>query len=366
MHYFIHLLNDFSGSPRIINEKIACYAQLGCECFVITSGDQGLIRLEGRAHRVVPYAKHSNRAIWVLRLLTWHLRTFLFLLMRVRKGDVVHCSTLLTAPHLLAARLHGAMGVSHIMETRVSPAVHKRAMLWLVSSFAAKVVYLSAYVEFALGPAFEGKPSRITYPCIDRQILDAATVHAAAARAPRRFSVGLICSLVWHKGYVEFIRLAGACPECDFILVVNGRPEDFHRQFNPDDLPGNLRCHFQLKNVSLALAEMDVLLSLTKREGWIETFGLTLIEAMAFGLPVIAPDVGAPPEFIEDGVNGHLVNESDLNHIAVLLRRMKDDRTRYAQMCRAARATALRFTPAQFAESVRAELQWVQDGAGLV
>ena len=41
----------------------------------------------------------------------------------------MHCSTLLTAPHLIAARLRGALGVAHIMETRLSPALHKHVMI---------------------------------------------------------------------------------------------------------------------------------------------------------------------------------------------------------------------------------------------
>ena len=39
-----------------------------------------------------------------------------------------------------------------------------------------------------------------------------------------------------------------------------------------------------------------------------EEFGLALIEAMAIGLPVVAPDHGGPATYIEDGVTGFLVD----------------------------------------------------------
>lgn len=359
MHIFIHLLNDFSGSPRIINEKIACYRRLGADCFVVTNGDQGFIQVENYPHRLVPYEKHPNALIWALRLLVWHLRTFLLVLRLADRGNVVHGSTLLTAPHLLAARIKGARTVSHIMETKVSPAIHKSLMFALVRHFADRLVYLSAYVETALGSQFRGQPYRITYPCIDQAILDGASGQRDVPVASTPFTVGLICSLIWHKGYAEFIKLATLCPDYRFLLVINGQPANFHSEFPADQLPANLVLHFNLKNVSATLARLDVLLSLTKREGWIETFGLTLIEAMAFGKPVIAPAIGAPNEFIEDGCNGYLVNEADLEHIAALLRSMHTDSVSYLRMSEAARETSRRFTPDQFLESVRSEMQFV-------
>jgi glycosyltransferase involved in cell wall biosynthesis len=359
MHIFIHLLNDFSGSPRIINEKIRCYRQLGADCFVITNGDLGFIRVENYPHQLVPYEKHPNMLIWALRLLVWHLRTFFIVLRLAGRDDFVHCSTLLTSPHLIAARLKGARTVSHIMETKVSPAIHKRLLSALVRRFSDRLVYLSAYVEMVLGSQFSGQPHRITYPCIDQTILDSAGRQTSAPSAPRPFTVGLICSLIWHKGYAEFVRLAAMCPEFCFVLVINGRPENFHAQFPAGQLPVNLVLHFNLKNVSTVLGGVDVLLSLTKREGWIETFGLTLIEAMAFSKPVIAPAIGAPTEFVEDGRNGYLVNEADLDHIAGLLRRIHGEPAAYRRMSEAAHETALRFTPAQFLESVRGEMLFV-------
>lgn len=361
MHIFIHLLNDFSGSPRIINEKIGCYHQLGADCFVITNGEQGFIRVENYPHRLVRYEKHTNMLVWALRLLIWHLRTFFIVLRLAGRSDVVHCSTLLTAPHLLAARIKGARTVSHIMETKVRPLIHKRLLSAFVRRFSDRLVYLSAYVETALGTQFRGQPHRITYPCIDQAILESAARQPELQTASTPFAVGLICSLIWHKGYAEFVRLATLCQDYRFVLVINGRPETFYAQFPANRLPVNLVLHFNLKNVSEVLAEMDVLLSLTKREGWIETFGLTLIEAMAFGKPVIAPAIGAPTEFVEDSRNGYLVNEADVDHIAALLRGMQADSAAYLRMSEAARETSRRFTPARFLEAVRSEMQFVTE-----
>jgi len=62
--------------------------------------------------------------------------------------------------------------------------------------------------------------------------------------------------------------------------------------------------------------------SLNRSEG----FGLTVLEAMASGLPVLATDVGGLPELVRDGYNGFLVKPGDFVSLAEALLRLDDDR----------------------------------------
>lgn len=48
----------------------------------------------------------------------------------------------------------------------------------------------------------------------------------------------------------------------------------------------------------------------------IETFGISFVEAMAHRLPVIGPRLGAIPEFIKDGYNGHLTTPGNPAELA--------------------------------------------------
>ncbi len=57
----------------------------------------------------------------------------------------------------------------------------------------------------------------------------------------------------------------------------------------------------------------------------VEPFGLTLIEAAASGVPVVATDDGGPRDIIKNCENGILVDVSDSNNIAEAIRKILDD-----------------------------------------
>lgn len=57
----------------------------------------------------------------------------------------------------------------------------------------------------------------------------------------------------------------------------------------------------------------------------IESFGLTIAEAMSCGTPVIAPRVGGIPEVVNDGITGLLYDSSDMEDAVDKLSRMMAD-----------------------------------------
>ncbi len=76
----------------------------------------------------------------------------------------------------------------------------------------------------------------------------------------------------------------------------------------------------------LPLAELQTLCSeacaTLQTQSWEEALGLTTIEALAAGTPVIAFDRGANAEIIKDGVNGFLIAPGDLEGAAAAMDRL--------------------------------------------
>ena len=68
-----------------------------------------------------------------------------------------------------------------------------------------------------------------------------------------------------------------------------------------------------VEDIRVPLTLMDVFVFPSR---WPEAFGLTLIEAMAAGKPVVATRMGAVPEIVRDGQDGFLVDSEDIQALA--------------------------------------------------
>ena len=61
--------------------------------------------------------------------------------------------------------------------------------------------------------------------------------------------------------------------------------------------------------------EADLVLNLSNPSLWVETFGLTLLEAMAYQLPVICPPVGGPIELVKNDENGFCIDSRNMDEL---------------------------------------------------
>jgi glycosyltransferase involved in cell wall biosynthesis len=95
------------------------------------------------------------------------------------------------------------------------------------------------------------------------------------------------------------------------------------------------RVHFlgDRADVRALLSRCEILVSASLHE----SFGRTLIEAMALGVPVVATKSGGPEEIIEDGKSGFLVATGDAGALAERMSRLLSDRALAAAMGKAGR-----------------------------
>jgi len=87
------------------------------------------------------------------------------------------------------------------------------------------------------------------------------------------------------------------------------------------------------EDVPELMRALDVLLM----PSWEEPFGRSLIEAMALGVPVAATNVGGPPEIIDDGREGYLLDPRDPAAWAGAIARIAESPELASEMGRAGR-----------------------------
>jgi glycosyltransferase involved in cell wall biosynthesis len=83
----------------------------------------------------------------------------------------------------------------------------------------------------------------------------------------------------------------------------------------------------------------------------LEAFPLTVLEAMAHGIPVVATDVGSTAEAIVDGESGLLVEVDDVAGLEAALRKMQDPAYRHACATAARARVEERFSVATMARA---------------
>ena len=150
------------------------------------------------------------------------------------------------------------------------------------------------------------------------------------ALAPRgEVLVGYVGRLAQEKRVDLLAQIAGL-PGCRLVVVGGGPHEAQLRR----DLPGavflGMRSGAQLARV---YASLDVF----AHAGPYETFGQTLQEAAASGVPVVAPAQGGPLDIVVDGVTGLLVPPHSAAALTAGVQRLVEDpvlRARFGQAAR--------------------------------
>ncbi len=112
-----------------------------------------------------------------------------------------------------------------------------------------------------------------------------------------------------HKGIYNLLNDWVKLDDRFVLTIIGSGDEDktLENSFDQDNINFKGKCtrHETLEYISKSkyLIQPSVMY---------ETFGLSIIEAMSYGVPVIGYDIGTRGDFIEDGVNGFISTENSL------------------------------------------------------
>lgn len=298
----VHLLNDFSGSPKVLRQVLEAVRESREVVLFTAGGREGFLSQIPEVENQTYWYRWSANA-WQ-RLLNYSLSQLLLffrVLFFLKKGDLVYINTVLPFGAAFAAFLRRKPIVWHLHETHISPAPLSWFLFGLARRLATETILVSQYMEQQL-EAYS-KPVHV----VPNALPDAFFMRARLNRKLNPSALGnvlMLCSLKWYKGVEEFLALARRMPSRSFRLVLNAPQEECEAYFKTLSPIPNLEWFPVQTDTHPHYAWADLVLNLSRPDGWVETFGLTAIEALAYGLPVIVPPIGGIAEVVENGIQG--------------------------------------------------------------
>jgi mannosyltransferase len=233
-----------------------------------------------------------------------------------------------------------------LLFTSASQRRHSRYTRWLISRMDGLVATsrkTASYLERPAAVILHGIDTTAFSPPKDRQEL-----RRQLGLPVEQFLVGCFGRIREQKGTGDFVAAAIAVlsRQADATAIVMGRATGAHRRYLAD-----LRSRVAASGLSdriLFLPEVPVdavadwygaLDLFVAPQRW-EGFGLTPVEAMACGVPVIATRVGAFDEIVKDSETGLLTDAGDVTALAAAINRLLGDAALRARMSTASRARA--------------------------
>lgn len=155
-----------------------------------------------------------------------------------------------------------------------------------------------------------------------------------AALAPNgEVIVGYVGRLAIEKR-VDLLAAVAALPGVKLAVTGGGPMEAELRAALPEAAFLGMRSGTDLARI---YASLDVFV----HTGPYETFGQTIQEAAASGLPVVAPAAGGPLDLVDDGGTGYLVPSGDPDALSAAVHKLSEDAALRARLGAAARRRVL-------------------------
>jgi glycosyltransferase involved in cell wall biosynthesis len=266
------------------------------------------------------------------------VRTLAALIRRERIA-LVHTNTIHNLYGGAAAARARVPHVWHIREIVWQSEALRRIELSLVRRWSTRIIVTSDAVA-AMFDTPSGRPGQLVKIAngVDTTRFspgDGSRVRRELGVSPDQTLIGIACRLDEWKGVDVFldaaVEVARSRPSARFVVAggpitgleqygaslkqrasalgLDGVVQFTDWRYGPDAMPD---VHRALDALVLASVEP-------------EPFGLTVIEAMATGKPVIATRHGGPVEIVLDGVTGWLVPPRDAHALARAMQRLIDD-----------------------------------------
>lgn len=335
---FVHSSSELYGSDRsllnivknIDKSKYNIYVILPCEGPLVDE----MRKIPGVTTAIFEIAvlrRKNLSVVGVLRYIKEFVTSFKFIKKFIHeyKIDVVDTNTAVVFPGAVAAKYCKIKSVWHIREI-IKSNTENKVVSFMMNAFADLIIANSKTTAKAL--AVDQRKIRVVYNAVEEQ---ENTYHAPN----QSLIVGMAGRINRWKGQKFFVDAAEIVhkkfPEVIFHIAGEAYTGESY-------LKEDLKEYIARRNLSdtvLLLGQVDNMCEFYQNISIFvlpsiqpEPFGLVVIEAMEYGLPVIATKHGGPVEIISDGVDGYLVDYKDPSEMACRIMELIQDSDKSRRM----------------------------------
>lgn len=276
-------------------------------------------------------------------------------LLRRYRVQALHGNTVVLQEPYVAARREGIATLVHVRELpaydtalcdllgatadEVVDHVHRHADVIIANSHCVAQAFSRAERDRKAAAPISVVPNTI-------ETASLLALPEVSFMANDRVRVGMLSSNVAKKGLTDIetmaMHLQMLAPQVDVVLYgpLTAAIKSLQYRQTQGQAPGNLIYAGYVEAPATALAELHIVVNLSCFQ---ESFGRTVLEAMAAGRPVVAYDWGALNELVQSGDTGYLVPYATPLKAAQQVAKLAKSPARCVEMGQAGRRRAQRY-----------------------
>ena len=248
------------------------------------------------------------------------------LFLKKEKPDIIHANTGAILHMMIACRLCN-------VPTRIYT-VHNEAKLFFGQNYIKKILYELAFsffkfVPVAISPTVKQTMIEEFRSCsekipIVRNGVDTVRFYPCQIKNKKNtINIISVGTLYWIKNQELAIKAVCNLHRKGFNISLGmvGDGDDrekLEKMIIDSDAEEYIKIYGRKKNVEDYLREADIYISTSKTEG----LPLSILEAMACGLPIVATKVGGVVDIVKNNINGYVVQSDNLNEIEDALEKL--------------------------------------------
>lgn len=347
-----HLFNDYSGSPIILSTVLKGLLKKGYQITLRTSRGGVLDSLHSENLKISYYAYHfSLRPLVTMARYAWvQCHSFFYAFRYIgQKNCIFYINTLLPVGPAVAGWLMGKRVVYHYHENAWIKGRVYMMLSRIMQRIASTIICVSDYQRSSLQ---DNRKVVVVPNAVSEKFLNLA--HVDAETAYTRKTILMACSCKRYKGVEAFFEIAKQLPQFQFLLVLNESQEkvdEFLKELGLLSLP-NLIIEPSTEDMVSVYARSSLLLNLSDKNLVIETFGMTVVEAMCFGLPCIVPVVGGISELVQEGETGYHVDSHDTELLVERINSLLTDHELYCQLSKKAAIASQKYKESEMVDAI--------------